>query len=61
LHRLCHRADREFNVSGTKARIGGSVISNPGGIDAVSGVTDLGGNTASGNGNPLQRQNVFCS
>ncbi len=30
------------------------------GIDAVAGVTDLGGNTASGNGNPLQCRNVFC-
>ena len=30
------------------------------GIEAVPGVTDLGGNTASGNGNPLQCQNVFC-
>ena len=31
------------------------------GIDAVSGVTDIGGNTASGNGNPLQCRNVFCT
>jgi parallel beta-helix repeat protein len=31
------------------------------GIDAVAGVTDGGGNTASGNGNPLQCRNVFCS
>ena len=30
------------------------------GIEAVPGVTDLGGNLASGNGNPLQCQNVFC-
>jgi parallel beta-helix repeat protein len=30
------------------------------GIDAVGGVIDLGGNTASGNGNPLQCRNVFC-
>jgi hypothetical protein len=30
------------------------------GIDAVQGVIDLGGNTASGNGNPLQCRNVFC-
>jgi hypothetical protein len=26
----------------------------------VAGVTDLGGNTATGNGNPLQCRNVFC-
>jgi Right handed beta helix region len=30
------------------------------GIDAAAGVTDLGGNAASGNGNPLQCRNVFC-
>ena len=30
------------------------------GIDAVAGVTDLGGNTATGNGNALQCRNVFC-
>src|SRR6185312_880173 len=30
------------------------------GIEAVSGVIDGGGNLASGNGDPLQCQNVFC-
>jgi parallel beta-helix repeat protein len=30
------------------------------GIEAVFGVTDGGGNRASGNGNPLQCTNVFC-
>jgi parallel beta-helix repeat protein len=30
------------------------------GIEAVPGVIDGGGNTASGNGNPLQCTNVFC-
>lgn len=30
------------------------------GIDAVAGVTDGGGNSATGNGNPLQCRNVFC-
>ena len=30
------------------------------GIEAVPGVTDGGGNRASGNGNPLQCSNVFC-
>ena len=30
------------------------------GIEAVAGVTDGGGNKASGNGNPLQCTNVFC-
>jgi parallel beta-helix repeat protein len=31
------------------------------GIEAVAGVTDGGGNTASGNGNPAQCLNVVCS
>jgi parallel beta-helix repeat protein len=31
------------------------------GIEAVPSVTDTGGNRASGNGNPLQCTNVFCS
>jgi parallel beta-helix repeat protein len=30
------------------------------GFEAVPGVIDAGGNTASGNGNPLQCTNVFC-
>jgi parallel beta-helix repeat protein len=30
------------------------------GIETVSGVVDGGGNTAGGNGNPLQCTNVFC-
>ena len=30
------------------------------GIDAPAGATDLGGNSASGNGNALQCRNVFC-
>ena len=30
------------------------------GISAIAGVTDLGGNSANGNGNSLQCQNVFC-
>jgi parallel beta-helix repeat protein len=30
------------------------------GIEAVAGVVDGGGNTASGNGNPLECANVFC-
>jgi hypothetical protein len=31
------------------------------GIEAVAGVTDGGGNTASGNGNPAQCLNVACA
>ena len=31
------------------------------GIEAVQGVVDAGGNHASGNGNPLQCLNVFCT
>jgi parallel beta-helix repeat protein len=30
------------------------------GIDAVAGVTDLGGNAATGNGNPAQCRNITC-
>ena len=47
-------ADSPNCVAGTTA------TTNDFGIDAVSGVVDLGGNTASGNGNPLQCRNVFC-
>jgi hypothetical protein len=31
------------------------------GIEAIPGTIDLGGNRASGNGNPLQCQVVTCS
>ena len=43
--------------------IGGNTTnSNYGhGINAVAGVRDHGGNTAIGNGNPVQCVNVFCS
>ena len=42
------------------------VLGTPGntdghGINAVAGVRDHGGNTAIGNGNPVQCVNVFCS
>jgi hypothetical protein len=44
------------------ASLGDNAASTNGdfGIDAASGSTDLGGNTASDNGNPLQCRNVFC-
>lgn len=52
-----------IEVQATNARIGGNQAYDNGdfGIDAAAGVTDLGGNVASGNGNPLQCRNVFCS
>jgi hypothetical protein len=44
------------------ARVGADTANDNGdfGIDAAAGSTDLGGNTATGNGNPLQCRNVFC-
>jgi parallel beta-helix repeat protein len=52
-----------IEAQGTDARIGGNRAFDNGdfGIDAAAGVTDLGGNVATGNGNPLQCRNVFCS
>ena len=52
-----------IEVQATNARMGGNQAYDNGdfGIDAAAGVTDLGGNVASGNGNPLQCRNVFCS
>jgi parallel beta-helix repeat protein len=52
-----------IEVQASNARFGGNRAFDNGdfGIDAAAGVTDLGGNFASGNGNPLQCRNVFCS
>jgi hypothetical protein len=51
-----------IKVDSPSTRLRDNVANDNGlfGIDAVAGVTDLGGNTASGNGNPLQCRNVFC-
>jgi parallel beta-helix repeat protein len=51
-----------IEVQGVGTRITDNTTDGNGdfGIDAVAGVTDGGGNTASGNGNPLQCRNVFC-
>jgi parallel beta-helix repeat protein len=51
-----------IEVQGTETRITDNTADDNGdfGIDAVAGVVDGGGNTASGNGNPLQCRNVFC-
>jgi parallel beta-helix repeat protein len=43
-------------LTGNRARRNGDL-----GIEAVRGVVDGGGNTASGNGNPLECTNVFCT
>lgn len=43
-------------LTGNRARRNGDL-----GIEAVRGVIDGGGNTASGNGNPLECTNVFCT
>jgi hypothetical protein len=52
-----------IEVQASNARLGGNRALDNGdfGIDAASGVTDLGGNFAVGNGNPLQCRNVVCS
>jgi hypothetical protein len=51
-----------IQVQGVQSGIGDNVANDNGdlGIEAVAGVTDLGGNLASGNRNPLQCTNVFC-
>jgi hypothetical protein len=50
-------------ASGNQIRlVGNSANDNDDlGIEAVAGVTDGGGNTASGNGNPVQCLNVRCT
>jgi len=60
-----HAHDNEgdgIEVQGVQTRITDNTADANGdfGIDAVAGVTDGGGNTASGNGNPLECRNVFC-
>jgi hypothetical protein len=52
--------DRDTTYTGTTLRNNRADDNGDFGIDAVAGVTDGGGNTASGNGNPLQCRNVFC-
>ena len=51
-----------IEVQGVDSRVGDNVANDNGdfGIEAVPGVTDTGGNMASGNHNPLQCSNVFC-
>jgi parallel beta-helix repeat protein len=51
-----------IQVQGTETRIADNTANDNGdlGIEAVEGVTDGGGNSASGNRNPLQCVNVFC-
>jgi hypothetical protein len=55
--------DDGFDInSGTMTLTGNRARRNDGlGIEAVFGVIDGGGNRASGNGNPLQCLNIFCS
>lgn len=54
--------DDGIDVRNSDTRLRQNVAADNGdlGIEAVAGVVDLGGNTASGNGNPLQCVNVFC-
>jgi Periplasmic copper-binding protein (NosD) len=55
-------ADDGFDVQapGTRLRENTADMNGDLGIEADPGVIDAGGNTASGNGNPLQCTNVFC-
>jgi hypothetical protein len=48
------------DAAGTRLRGNAADDNGDLGIEAVPDVTDLGANTASGNGNPLQCTNVFC-
>jgi parallel beta-helix repeat protein len=55
-------ADDGIQVQASDARLRDNTARTNGdfGIDAAAGVTDRGGNSATGNGNPLQCLNVFC-
>ena len=50
----------EVRAPGTRLADNAAFNNGDLGIEAVTGVVDLGGNTAGGNGNPLQCLNVFC-
>jgi hypothetical protein len=54
--------DDGIDVRATSARLADNRTDNNDdlGVDAVAGVTDLGGNAASGNGNPAQCRNIVC-
>jgi parallel beta-helix repeat protein len=56
-------ADDGIDVRAPRATLIGNRATGNGDfrIDAVVGVTDGGGNTASGNGNPQQCRNVACA
>src|SRR4051794_29100730 len=56
-------SDDGIDVQAAGTRLEGNSATNNGvwGIAAVPGVTDLGGNTASGNGQAAQCRNVACS
>jgi parallel beta-helix repeat protein len=50
----------DVDAPGTRLRDNSATDNGDLGIEAVPGVIDQGGNTASGNANPLQCTNVFC-
>jgi parallel beta-helix repeat protein len=50
----------QVQASSARLRDNTAVENGDFGIDAAAGVTDQGGNTAFGNGNPLQCRNVLC-
>jgi Right handed beta helix region len=51
----------DVGAAGTRLRDNSAFDNRLLGINAVPGVTDLGGNRAHGNGDPLQCRNVFCA
>jgi parallel beta-helix repeat protein len=57
-----NNGDDGIEISGTSVVLTRNTANDNGdfGIEAFPGVTDGGGNKASGNGNPLQCLNVFC-
>jgi parallel beta-helix repeat protein len=63
LNRASGAADDGIDVKSPATTLARNTADRNGdlGIEAVTGVTDGGGNRARGNGNPLQCTNVFCS
>jgi parallel beta-helix repeat protein len=62
-NRVLYNEDDGIEVQSAGTRIGynRTALNGDYGIDAVPGVADFGGNTASDNGNPAQCRNVFCA
>jgi parallel beta-helix repeat protein len=61
-NRVRHSKDDGFDVEGRRSKVTRNEARRNGdlGIEAVRGVTDGGGNKASGNGDPRQCTNIVC-